>query len=150
MPEDTKRKKSQKVKLATGHALQSGKANTNPITWGFTTDPMIFMDGATQIYKLDTLRFTIFDNGATQYTLQWNATSLGWQSRAYEGAVTPHILIEVVDSGGGAIDTWDVGSPDFLCGAQPVVFTKTNGAAGVINSATGANLSIGGATWGGC
>ncbi|HEY4776638.1 MAG TPA: hypothetical protein VIH56_03180 [Candidatus Acidoferrales bacterium] len=153
MSEKTKKTANSEGKIASTRAvLREEKVRGGQSkTWGWTTDPMYLIgDGGAQIYKLDTLRFTILDDGSTQYTLSWNATSLGWQSMAAQGSVTPHVVIELQNAAGGVLDTWDCGSQDWPCGARPIVYTKANGLAGMINLAVIIDLNIGGAGWVGC
>jgi hypothetical protein len=121
-------------------------------TWGWPTDPMFLVDpNGGQVYKLDTLRFAIIDEGNTGYTLSWNATSLGWQSVAAQGAQTPHIVLSILNSAQGVLDSWDIGSPDWLCGGpHQIIFTNNNGQAGIIVTAAIIDLNIAPATWASC
>ena len=153
MSEDFKKKQKSIEQKASTRSVLLAEMTRAPQskTWKWATDPMyLTANDGTQMYKLDTLRFTIFDDGNTRYTLSWNATSLGWQSIRAQGAVTPHIVLSVLNAAEGVLDPWDIGSPDWPCGAQPVVFTNNNGKAGIISLAAIIDLNIGGADWGNC
>lgn len=112
----------------------------NPATFAFMPDPFVFTapDG-TQLYKFDTQRFTILENGAsTQYTLNWNATSLGWTAFSQFGDGPPDIFIEIQDAKQGDLDSWDVGRQMLPCGVQgnPMVFTNNNGKPNILETNT--------------
>jgi hypothetical protein len=120
---------------------------------GLNPDPVILSGNVGQVYKFDTIRFTIFVSNTTQYTLNWDATSLGWGvSNSPHGPVPPEILVEILDAQGGALDSWDVGHPDEPCGGtHPVVFTDQNGKTGILNNnALQVTISIGGSTFAKC
>lgn len=123
----------------------------NPSTFDCAPMTLVNSSGG-KIYGFDSIKFTIFQDPNTQYTLTWNATSYGWQSLKQQGAYVPEISVEVEDSGGGPLDTWNVGSPDEVCHpSNPQIFTYENGKPNIL-SVSGlvivANVSSG--TWVSC
>ena len=127
------------------------KAFPNPLTFaGFNPDPWILNGSAGQICKLDTIRFTIYEDTNVQYTLNWNYTSLGWTANPGWGP-PPDITIQIKDGQGGLLDTWDIGHPNHPCGVEPEGYTTQNGKANILaNTELGVTIIIGPATWGHC
>ena len=124
---------------ARGTVKKGVAAFPNPLTLDLQPDPTILQSAeGTQFYKFDTIRFTILENaGTTQYTLNWNATSLGWGADTKFNA--PDIFVEIQDAQGGDLDTWDIGRPDQTCmPSHPVVFTNQNGKPNILETNTGA------------
>lgn len=153
MLKDNKEKVTSKLhRLISAHILPAEKTITGPRskTWTFQTDPLILTgtDGK-QLYKLDTLRFTILEDLAAQYTQQWNATSLGWSSQRGPSHVQPDIVVEIQNAQGGVMDKWDIGPQEFVCGSRPVIF-QSKGLVGVLDLASVINLTIGHSTWTPC
>jgi hypothetical protein len=130
--------------------LKKGKfAFPNPSTFSPFPDSVVLQaaDG-TQLYKFDTMRFTISETeGTTQYTSNWNGTSLGWGALSTHGDGPPDIFFEIQDAQGGDLDHWDVGKPDQPCETtHPEVFTNQNGKPGILETDTaeiGIVLTIG-------
>jgi hypothetical protein len=121
-------------------ATKGQRAFPNPLTLDLLPDPTIIMSAdGTQLYQFDTIRFTIFESGSTQYTLNWNATSLGWGAVRIQGSGPPDIFVEIQDAQGGDLDTWDIGRPDQPCQAShPVVFTNPKGKPNILETNTSA------------
>jgi hypothetical protein len=107
---------------------------------------IVSSDGKQQFYKLDTLRFTIFEDKTAEYTMQWNDTTLGWRSlQPY-----PDIYIEIINAQGGILDKWDLGPHFFQClPAHPVVYQRP-GIVGVLDLAFQITMTIGAGTWTQC
>jgi len=152
MPDDSKSDvASDLLRLVSAHAPPAEKAIAGPRskTWSFRTDPWVLANAATQFFKLDTLRFTIFEDHTAKYTMQWNATSLGWRAPSY-GDLPPDISVEIKNNQGGVMDKWDIGKHDMQCvSAHPVIF-QSQGLVGVLDLASEITLTIGATRWTRC
>ena len=149
MTKGGQREATQAEQTKTTRSITSERAGAK--TFSFSRDPWIMVGQSGDLYKLDTLRFTIFemDNGVTQYSLSWNATSLGWSSNyAQGGGVT--VSLELTDAGGGVLDNWNLGYKDFPCAGGPQSYLNTGGKPGTYEVCTGAILTLGAANWGHC